>query len=167
MTVLRFIQSSPPHISTHTPLAGRDWIKKTLLFVMWNFYSHAPCGTWPNRADVICLNTLFLLTRPLRDVTCQMEKAAVTDLISTHTPLAGRDSVIWIVRMYHIISTHTPLAGRDTAEDILKSSPNNFYSHAPCGTWRSIDVMDRYGFTISTHTPLAGRDAMRTWTERK
>ena len=32
-------------ISTHTPLAGRDYINKPLVQVNRDFYSHAPRGT--------------------------------------------------------------------------------------------------------------------------
>ena len=34
-------------------------------------------------------------------------------MISTHTPLAGRDSPYFCVLCQFTISTHTPLAGRD------------------------------------------------------
>ena len=34
-------------------------------------------------------------------------------MISTHTPLAGRDSYVDNVLTMYTISTHTPLAGRD------------------------------------------------------
>ena len=33
--------------------------------------------------------------------------------ISTHTPLAGRDGIMFTMRNIILISTHTPLAGRD------------------------------------------------------
>ena len=56
-------------ISTHTPLAGRDGIQ--LLFHLGH--------------------SVFLLTRPLRDVTTVIQKTDDLELISTHTPLAGRD----------------------------------------------------------------------------
>ena len=56
--------------------------------------------------------------------------------ISTHAPLAGRDSEIELTEVLHYeISTHAPLAGRDQAA-------------AP------VDVNS----LISTHAPLAGRD---------
>ena len=57
-------------------------------------------------------NTQFLLTRPLRDVTQCVNNFCFYVNISTHTPLAGRDDII----MYY------PFAFK------------NFYSHAPCGT---------------------------------
>ena len=55
---------------------------------------------------------IFLLTRPLRDV---------TQLIYQITE--GID-----------ISTHTPLAGRDYVDGDVLALPCDFYSHAPCGT---------------------------------
>ena len=53
--------------------------------------------------------------------------------ISTHTPLAGRDQLIPVVRMVQLISTHTPLAGRDQEALSALADYNNFYSHAPRG----------------------------------
>ena len=56
-------------------------------------------------------------------------------MISTHTPLAGRDDIAKASGEMLLISTHTPLAGRD----------------------REI-VATIWTIGISTHTPLAGRD---------
>ena len=57
-------------------------------------------------------------------------------IISTHTPLAGRDKTLDDTAALSVISTHTPLAGR-----------------VICFSWLSALNSD-----ISTHTPLAGRD---------
>ena len=76
----------------------------------------------------------FLLTRPLRDVTQFHLDPVLCFLISTHTPLAGRD---WAGNEFLTskkISTHTPLAGRDSVALVSSTSRWNFYSHAPCGT---------------------------------
>ena len=78
-------------ISTHTPLAGRD------------------CGF----LNIPSLSFVFLLTRPLRDVTLLFRLFQKTSAISTHTPLAGRDIIIRPAVDIFLISTHTPLAGRD------------------------------------------------------
>ena len=56
-------------------------------------------------------------------------------MISTHTPLAGRDQNDNEILQYPQISTHTPLAGRDRKFTRFLAVCN-----------------------ISTHTPLAGRD---------
>ena len=79
--------------------------------------------------------TQFLLTRPSRDVTQYDIDELANTVISTHTPLAGRDNAIgspsasaWR------ISTHTPLAGRDHSHSIDIIRCRDFYSHAPRGT---------------------------------
>ena len=56
---------------------------------------------------------LFLLTRPLRDVTYNHYTLVFLFYISTHTPLAGRDKTVYRNAIDDEISTHTPLAGRD------------------------------------------------------
>ena len=123
-----------------------------------NFYSHAPCGTWLGKHGMSIMHCRFLLTRPLRDVTLPF----IVDLWG------------------ETISTHTPLAGRDKKQRRFETALLNFYSHAPCGTWR-MGNSARTEYTeflltrplrdvtfrlpefqketqISTHTPLAGRD---------
>ena len=78
-------------ISTHTPLTGRDHRPVITDEQVFDFYSHAPYGTW-------------------RDF---KRFAAMVD-ISTHTPLTGRDPcVLRQHRPSRYISTHTPLTGRD------------------------------------------------------
>ena len=101
----------------------------------FNFYSHAPRGArhQPNKQYLNGL--IFLLTRPSRGATKIKYLADIKKLISTHTPLAGRDRFRTESGETLSISTHTPLAGRDRTGSI----PEKFSQ-------------------ISTHTPLAGRD---------
>ena len=78
-----------------------------------HFYSHAPYGTWQmydsGRSEI----KIFLLTRPLRDVTNEGKWCEISNVISTHTPLTGRD-LSWLAFLILFgISTHTPLTGRD------------------------------------------------------
>ena len=82
---------NPTGISTHTPLAGRDFI---------HILRPLP-------------DIRFLLTRPSRDVTGLYMETSSFLLISTHTPLAGRDRALTAHWRSPYISTHTPLAGRD------------------------------------------------------
>ena len=137
----RPIARPPPdtskHISTHTPLAGRD-------------YGHV---------RNVSMKYPFLLTRPLRGATFSSKISPVSSSISTHTPLAGRDFfrvVIFrddkisthtplagrdfdkaLLSSAYLISTHTPLAGRDFPSAVLFAPIANFYSHAPCGARHS------------------------------
>ena len=55
-------------------------------------------------------------------------------MISTHTPLAGRDKAEGNPMQLPLISTHTPLAGRDNFDMRYFILKMDFYSHAPCGT---------------------------------
>ena len=80
-------------ISTHTPLAGRDFNDLTYTISEIQFLL-----TRPLRDVTIYYSCLpdaryvFLLTRPLRDVTTMHVPSDPVFHISTHTPLAGRDS---------------------------------------------------------------------------
>ena len=122
-------------ISTHTPLAGRDWNPIPVKGYFESFLLTRPsrdvtCSggvlthgckfllTRPSR-DVTrgkrkpVRQNLFLLTRPSRDVTNTLTAAPLITKISTHTPLAGRDCAVRWKPSVNVISTHTPLAGRD------------------------------------------------------
>ena len=66
------------------------------------------------------------------------ERYGVEIEISTHAPLAGRDSFFVLLHRKFAISTHAPLAGRD---------------HRHSG--RQLRQL------ISTHAPLAGRDGAK------
>ena len=79
-------------------------------------------------------------------------------VISTHTPHAGRDGKDSQC-IYHLcISTHTPHAGRDPQKCDTGNCDWNFNSHAPCGARLQHEKLHA-AFIISTHTPHAGRDA--------
>ena len=82
---------NPDGISTHTPLAGRDFRAGSAHPSEMDFNSHAPCGARPFFA--------FLIHAPKG--------------ISTHTPLAGRDYSalsVWIL-LYHF-NSHAPCGAR-------------------------------------------------------
>ena len=79
-------------ISTHTPLAGRDEPNVGEIKTIKYFYSHAPCGARPDVGSPERSVFLFLLTRPLRGATHGTIRRYIAEWISTHTPLAGRDT---------------------------------------------------------------------------
>ena len=101
-------------ISTHTPLAGRDGKRISVDVNDVNFYSHAPRGARQLVESFGRDGTKFLLTRPSRGAT----KPSFNDLIII------------------IISTHTPLAGRDKQHSRKTGWNQYFYSHAPRGARR-------------------------------
>ena len=79
-------------------------------------------------------------------------------MISTHTPLAGRDLKIESLADSIQISTHTPLAGRDGDGFRAVGHSRGFLLTRPLrGATRSA-LKRLLSCKISTHTPLAGRD---------
>ena len=78
-------------ISTHAPLAGRDYIAFLLRLPHTYFNPRAPCGARPGEPG----------------------GGATPFTISTHAPLAGRDDQRAADNEPAHISTHAPLAGRD------------------------------------------------------
>ena len=170
------------HISTHAPLAGRDVsallfqrggnqrfqptrplrgateVFRTLQTCVRNFNPRAPCGARQENVNILILTYLFQPTRPLRGATTSAYLSLRSTSISTHAPLAGRDTVAKVNAVtevtfqptrplrgatlacckweqFYNISTHAPLAGRD-------------------GFVHRLSTFDE----ISTHAPLAGRD---------
>ena len=132
-------------ISTHTPLARRDYSPRSFPWTSWNFYSHASCEarlrSWRG-----CGNPAeFLLTRLLRGATAKMVDVGAMCRISTHTPLARRDDDPSAYDVVTEISTHTPLARRDKDDEYAAREADNFYSHASCEARRS--RLDHYQTT--------------------
>ena len=101
-------------ISTHTPLTGRDILSGNSFLERITFLLTRPLRdvTAAQRAVLFAQGT-FLLTRPLRDVTGFCYWMLCGKLISTHTPLTGRDGFGQGKSKENRISTHTPLTGRD------------------------------------------------------
>ena len=77
---------------------------------------------------------IFLLTRPLRDVThIPIHTNAGGGFLLTR-PLRDVTYLLGKIILVVLISTHTPLTGRDGENHIGSVSVDNFYSHAPYGT---------------------------------
>ena len=125
-------------ISTHTPLAGRDNLNLSVQEHDFTFLLTRPSRDVTRTRSVISPIGIFLLTRPSRDVTHSCIIVSVTESISTHTPLAGRDGTFLLTPSILI--------------RFLLTRPSR-------------DVTDLYvpsdeDISISTHTPLAGRDIL-------
>ena len=160
-------------ISTHTPLTGRDFILLSWRFCSrflltrplrdvtnnmvhrfyWfhNFYSHAPYGTWPCRQEKIILVVLISTHTPLTGRDGWKYFFHPPEIISTHTPLTGRDIFFFHKPFCNHISTHTPLTGRDVPAQGLQDCRSYFYSHAPYGTWLFLgwQVLEKVSFLLT------------------
>ena len=150
----------PSEISTHTPLAGRDRCLTYCFPQITHFNSHAPRGARRKFSCDRSWRKKFQLTRPSRGATfTSFFSFFCSHVISTHTPLAGRDGVLKQQYGTFEISTHTPLAGRDNRDHIDLLQHQTFQLTRPSrGATPAKSQIGRL-HKISTHTPLAGRDA--------
>ena len=74
------------------PLSGRDWGKMALVLHPEKFLLTRPLRDVTRLyISAILYSSLFLLTRSLRDVTNPNDEELDGCIVSTHTPLAGRD----------------------------------------------------------------------------
>ena len=145
-------------ISTHTPLAGRDLTQGSTATTATDFYSHAPRGARQAGPEWIIPDNGFLLTRPSRGATIWNGHGASPNQFLLTRPSRGATTLMYCARRSWTISTHTPLAGRDTASRWSCPDTATFLLTRPSrGATRTITMFDHY-CRISTHTPLAGRD---------
>ena len=100
-------------ISTHTPLAGRDYSVSVSYVYVTSFLLTRPLRDVTTTFLRTGRPITFLLTRPLRDVTGgeSVEKQERKFLLTR--PLRDVTEGDKTSEDYGIISTHTPLAGRD------------------------------------------------------
>ena len=123
-------------ISTHAPLAGRDRGKGCTLLDSENFNPRAPCGARlqlkPQLFDFLDFNP--------------------------RAPCGARRFSNDGFTIKICISTHAPLAGRDSKSIYDFGNRNYFNPRAPCGARLASDGIDLKSRLISSHAPLAGRD---------
>ena len=102
-----------------------------------NFNPRAPCGARPTG------------TKQAKDL---FE-------ISTHAPLAGRDSRSWSnASLLAGFQPTRPLRGATVFGAVVLRMLIHFNPRAPCGARRAGYQQDPLEVKISTHAPLAGRD---------
>ena len=151
-----------PHcqvISTHAPLAGRDTASAFSPPPSKHFNPRAPCGARQGIKAMGSWIKEFQPTRPLRGATSYGRCCGGFLPISTHAPLAGRDHCGGGVQpSRYRISTHAPLAGRDV---LGEAAPGLSYQFQPTRPLRGATpraLVPEMQSIISTHAPLAGRD---------
>ena len=100
----------------------------------------------------------FQSTRPLRGATATTTSSVVHALFQPMRPLRGATAPLWRRSRRSRISTHAPLAGRDTSRAITVYASTLFQPTRPLrgATFSSHAAMSSE--RISTHAPLAGRD---------
>ena len=163
------------------PCGARQIAVQVPLYAQRHFNPRAPCGARPITRAPPEPNKPFQPTRPLRGATIESEREDLIVIAFQPTrPLRGATAAHRHGFVVVDISTHAPLAGRDSKSTRPARPPCNFNPRAPCGarlkpTPAKVPYLSfqptrplrgatgnfaRYcGRThISTHAPLAGRD---------
>ena len=78
--------------------------------------------------------TAFLLTRPMRDVTLIFQEFKIIGMFLLTRPMRDVTQELRQIHRNNMVSTHTPHAGRDSQWHVYACEWTGFYSHAPCGT---------------------------------
>ena len=148
----------PHKISTHAPLAGRDGDGGRGSDAIAYFNPRAPCGARPDFGEDIDNCPKFQPTRPLRGATPTDPSRGRPLGISTHAPLAGRDSLRSTLAKSDVNFNPRAPCGARLLLLGFPESRFDFNPRAPCGARRHIRAGDGGSVPISTHAPLAGRD---------
>ena len=147
-------------ISTHAPLAGRDFNADIKHVFIGAFQPTRPLRG-ATAVGSVCRTAegIFQPTRPLRGATAVVLLLIHGITFQPTRPLRGATVYDNFYQMIKKISTHAPLAGRDdTQGSTLTRRSHNFNPRAPCGARpQGYKAALCYGW-ISTHAPLAGRD---------
>ena len=145
-------------ISTHAPLAGRDFLTLGKHLSARIFQPTRPLRGATPRNRPRAVKKLISTHAPLagRDAAQPGEKRADRH-ISTHAPLAGRDEAPNQVLNLVLISTHAPLAGRDDRGGLRCKLRSYFNPRAPCGARRYPEIKQLgYGPRFQPTRPLRG-----------
>ena len=123
----------------------------------------APCGARPPHGDMTRHAWIFQSTRPLRGETSQTIRPALSDGLSIHSPLAGRDpSRSWKRRSGRRFQSTRPLRG-ETPQIFSQLRPGrNFQSTRPLRGETQVALDKALPRHLSIHSPLAGRDSILT-----
>ena len=155
---VEIVDCVPVEISTHAPLAGRDFS------AVADDRGGSPFQpTRPLRGATRFVRGRLRFTdisthAPLAGRDREQERIHEQQFISTHAPLAGRDLNAWIKRAGLDISTHAPLAGRDRDSIQVHRRLGTFQPTRPLRGATVPSEDNFYSMRISTHAPLAGRD---------
>ena len=145
-------------ISTHAPLAGRDFRRSAPVGASRHFNPRAPCGARPSCTQRPAPPPGFQPTRPLRGATPTGRAATGAVRFQPTRPLRGatkvRGRLIWPSIHFN---PRAPCGARRRPRTI-RSRFEYFNPRAPCGARHLRCQSVRLLLSISTHAPLAGRD---------
>ena len=159
-TVAKHTNNLDEKISTHAPLAGRDFAVSTFVLTLLYFNPRAPCGARLVNDFDVDSDTLFQPTRPLRGATSLSTSMTKLSTFQPTRPLRGATNRTYAPFEYvRYFNPRAPCGARpitaNTRERNIRFQPTRPLRGA---------TFDRNGYLlgieISTHAPLAGRDVL-------
>ena len=123
------------------PLRGATLMEILPFQYCFDFNPRAPCGARQNVSPNQSIIEVFQPTRPLRGATGKQRcENRCSTLFQPTRPLRGATFQYCFGIFSVPISTHAPLAGRDSRGIVLKSRLEYFNPRAPCGA-RPIPIL--------------------------
>ena len=147
-------------ISTHAPLAGRDFKQTTKMAWDKKFQPTRPLRGATSDKRQFVIDRPFQPTRPLRGATAAEIVMRVPVLFQPTRPLRGATLKAFGTASSLLLFQPTrPLRGA-TCGHRISAGACRISTHAPlAGRDYSVNLIDRFP-VISTHAPLAGRDGL-------
>ena len=121
------------------------------------FYSHAPCGARQECRNWIQVCSTFLLTRPMRGATGKFLTLQAFKKFLLTRPMRGATNYGANKTTEFTISTHTPLARRDSINALRLAFATHFYSHASCEARQFIMLIDIKRMHFYSHASCEAR----------
>ncbi len=132
---------NPGAFQSPRPLRGATCRGRRTTWRFCHFNPRAPCGARRDGAVVRLVQPRFQPTRPLRGATEDNKVADLGDSISTHAPLAGRDTAMCLRKKnYPLFQPTRPLRGATMCMMFFSSTRWYFNPRAPCGARLSIII---------------------------
>ena len=124
-------------ISIHTPHAGSDLIRFFIIYFIYYFNPHSPCG---ERLFYHFINSFLFYFNPHSpcgsDITGNLIANNTLTDFNPHSPCGERRSNTSFHADWAKISIHTPHAGSDADRSGTVVCQSDFNPHSPCGERR-------------------------------
>ena len=146
-------------ISTHAPLAGRDYSLNYELIPSQKFQPTRPLrGATSVAGYSTPLTLIFQPTRPLRGATYGLLVFCSGFHISTHAPLAGRDGgSIRCRQSQTYFNPRAPCGARRRRWSTRRSRTRHFNPRAPCGARPAVGCSPMKKLNFNPRAPCGAR----------
>ena len=142
------------------PLRGATLLTLIRFASLLYFNPRAPCGARPTRHPLIFNLITFQPTRPLRGATYINLPIDKGQLFQPTRPLRGATKHELERRLSNNISTHAPLAGRDVDDATVAGVNSDFNPRAPCGARLACLPFDTAAKDFNPRAPCGARRSL-------